>query len=107
MGKKPFRRDEGSIEVNLNAISPNSSVRPSEAASLKVQIKEGEILNERSKVTLTILIWGKAPPFVSIRERRVEVPHDYPFVDITIGKDVEELDPKIIPFLLGVGGVQV
>ena len=107
MREDPFGGDEGSVKADLNTITPNSSVRPSEAATLKVQIQKGEMLNERSQVAFTILIRGMTPPFVIIREMRIEVPHYNPFIQVTIGQDAKEHDPQAVPFFFGVGGVQV
>ena len=107
MSEEPIRRDEASVKAYLNAFTPNSSVRPSEAATLKVQIQKGEMLNERSKVAFTILIRDMTPPFFSIKERRIEIPHYDTFNQDAFGQEAKELNPEAVPFFLGVRSIQV
>ena len=64
-------------------------------------------MDELGEVWLTILIWGKTPTFVYIRERRVEVPHDDPFFDIVADNDYKNRILERFPFPFGVGGIQV
>ena len=64
-------------------------------------------MDEIGEVQLIVLIRGKTPTFVHVGERRVEVPHDDPFVDIVADNDCKNLIPKRFPFPFGVGGIQV